>query len=129
MAFDPTLATARDRVRFALGDTDDANRLLADATIDAVLVLAGTAPTATVPTPAEAAAVSVLAGALLREFAQKPTSFSESGGISVSWAGRLDAWKALVAGAASAVPGTAGAMVAGFYRLDLVEPPALETVG
>jgi len=78
-----TLATARDRVRHAVGDTDAANPLRQDETIDALLALHG-----------EDGATAALAEALAAQFAQEPSSFG-SDGITVSWADRVKTWTAL----------------------------------
>lgn len=94
-SYDNTLFTALDRVRHALGDTDIDAPLRDDDTIEAVLILAGTTPDATVVTEAETVAIVDLASALAVEYARKPDSYSKSGGISVTWRERVKAWQTL----------------------------------
>lgn len=86
--FDETLPTAKDRLRRAVGDTavpDGALRQ--DEEIFSVLALY----------PDEAVAQAAIAEGLAVEFAQKPDSFSESGGVSVRWGERVKTWLALAA--------------------------------
>lgn len=80
-----TLATARDRVRHAIGDTDSQNQLRQDETILALIERHG-----------EQGAIAALAEGLASQFAQEPTSFS-SDGLSVSFADRIKTWTALAA--------------------------------
>jgi hypothetical protein len=94
-SYDNTLFTALDRVRHALGDTDIDAPLRDDDTIEAVLILAGGTPDATVVTEAETIAIIDLASALAVEYARKPDSYSKSGGISVTWRERVKAWQTL----------------------------------
>ena len=96
--YDPTLASARDRLRFALGDTNVAAPLEADTTYDAAIAWHG-----------EAGALRAMAEGLASRFAQKPDRISD-GDFSVSWGERVKAWRALVSG--SGAPGTAGTVQA-----------------
>ena len=122
-SYDISLFTALDRVRHALGDVDATAPLRDDETIEAVLLLTGTTPTATVVTDAETLAVIDLASALAVEYARKPDSFSKAGGISVSWRERVKAWQTLASSlraslaSAATVMGTAAASI-GVYRED-----------
>lgn len=98
-SFDDALITALDRVRDAIGDRDATDPLRSDEQIEQMLINAGTTATATtIDSDAENAAVAILAGGLYREFARKPSSFSKSGGISISWGNRVAAWKSLAEG-------------------------------
>ena len=83
MTYAPTLLTAHDRVRLALGDTDTVIPLLPDATVDAAILRHG-----------EAAAVAVLAEGLAARFAQEPDSITLSG-LSIRWGERVKSWLAL----------------------------------
>lgn len=93
--YDPTLFTALDRVRHALGDTVSPG-LRDDDTIEALLIAAGTTLEAVaINTTAEGLATASLAESLAMEFAQRPDSYSESGAtgsISVSWRERVKGW-------------------------------------
>lgn len=81
MAWDPTLATPRDYARLLLGDTDDANQLLLDATYDASLARYGYNLT-----------VGKLARGLATRFAQQPDEYDDEGGVQVRWRKRVDQW-------------------------------------
>jgi hypothetical protein len=81
--YSAALATARDRVRHAVGDIDSANQLRADETIDALLALYG-----------EPGATAALADGLASQYAQEPTSFG-SNGLSISWGDRVKTWSTL----------------------------------
>jgi hypothetical protein len=94
-----TLATARDRVRHAIGDTDAGNQLRQDETILALIDQLG-----------ETGAIAALAEGLASQFAQEPTSFS-SDGLSVSFGERVRTWTALAARIATANGGGASAGV------------------
>ncbi len=85
MSYNDTLATDLDKARALIGDTsNDANELLTDGHISAVLVLY-----------AFNAAVAFLATELATRFAQQPGSVSLPSGLSVSWATRVSTWLAL----------------------------------
>lgn len=75
--YDPTLPTARDRIRHATGDTV-APGLRPDETIDALLAQM-TEPEAT----------ATIAEGLASEFALKPTSINIPGGPAVSYSDRV----------------------------------------
>ena len=105
MAYDPTLDTPLDRLRFQLGDTDSAAELLPDGTYTAVL----TAQAALSDDDAviERGAALALLDGLIAKFAQMPSKVANDKGASVEWRDRLEAWKALrvrlLADAAAAV--------------------------
>lgn len=80
MAYDPTLPTARDRMRFTLGDIS-ADPLRTDATYDALLAQFDE-PTAT----------ALLAESLASEYAQNPSSVNV-GGVSVSYSSLVSQWQ------------------------------------
>ena len=106
--FDPTLATARDRVRFALGDTDVANALEEDVTYDVTIARYG-----------EGEALRVMAEGLASRFARKPDRITD-GDFSVSWGERVKAWRALASGStsnstASTVTATRGEVIESEY--------------
>lgn len=86
MAYDPTLDTPLDRLRFQLGDTDSAAELLPDGTYTAVLLAQDDDETA--------AALALLDG-LIAKFAQMPSKVATDKGASVEWRDRLEAWRAL----------------------------------
>ena len=86
MSYDPTLATARDKLRFRLGDVNTAAELLPDATYTAALDAHDDDETA--------AALQLLDG-LIALYAQMPSKTSTDAGASVEWKDRLEAWKAL----------------------------------
>jgi len=83
--FDPALPTYKDHVRLALGDTDVATPLLVDSTIDAKLGLFSYSE-----------AVAQLAEALISQFAQKPSDYTDKNGVSIKWSERVKAWRELV---------------------------------
>jgi hypothetical protein len=82
-SYDPLLATAKDRVRHSIGDTDATNPLRQDETIAAAISSDG-----------EAMATAILAEGLAAQYAQEPDSFG-SVGLSVSWRERVKTWLAL----------------------------------
>ncbi|MEN6583051.1 MAG: hypothetical protein ABFD54_11425 [Armatimonadota bacterium] len=88
--YDPTLPTLRDHIRLALGDTDTTNPLVQDETINAKLTTCGYCE-----------ALAQLAEALASEFAQRPDSYAESGGLTVKWGERVQAWQDLADSARS----------------------------
>lgn len=86
--FDPTLATARDRLRLALGDTDvsDATAVLfADETYDALIAAA----------ESEDGALLAAARAAYARLANEPTQFKDGDGA-VTWGNRLAAMSSLI---------------------------------
>lgn len=85
--FDPTLPTAVDRLRRALGDTT-APGLRTNEEVAATLARY----------PDEALALAVLAEGLAVEFAQKPDSISDEG-TTVTWRDRVKTWLAIASGA------------------------------
>lgn len=87
--FDPMLASALDRVRLSLGDTDETAPLLEDETITAMLAHQGND---------EAKATIALASALIVRFAQEPDKVTLAGDEgAVQWNSRLKGWQALIA--------------------------------
>ena len=105
-SYDPALPTARDRARLAIGDTDGANQLRQDETIDALVAAHG-----------EAEATARLAEGLATQFGRQPGSVAIPGGPTVSWGDRVRAWTAL-AGAmrTAAAVGTAATVSTGAAR-------------
>lgn len=95
-SYDDRLSTERDRIRFALGDTDDPNWLFADATIDAVLVSEGSVD----------AAVLYLARGLIARFAQQPVVITAQGETQ-DYRDRLTTWQRIVDTAEAAVAAAA----------------------
>ena len=97
--YDPSLPTARDRMRQVLGDTDvdpDSDALLPDETYDARLEEHG-----------ETLATAILAESLAARYGQEPDAVSVGGQVQVSWRDRCRTWlelaKRLRSVAASAV--------------------------
>lgn len=86
MTYDTSLSTAKDRLRFQLGDTDTTAELLPDATYAAVLLAQDDDETAT---------ALVLLDGLIARYAQMPSKVANDKGASVEWKDRLEAWKAL----------------------------------
>jgi hypothetical protein len=88
MALD--LATARDRIRLAVGDTDEADVLMPDGL--------GTYTTLLTQADAdEVAAYRAAAGALAAYWATQPVSLSASG-KSLNWSERVSSWQAMANG-------------------------------
>lgn len=81
--YDASLPSAKDRVRLALGDTNTANQLRSDETINALITAYG-----------EAAAAAQLADGLAAQFAQKPDSIGMDG-LTISWRERVRTWREL----------------------------------
>jgi hypothetical protein len=88
-SFNETLVTTKDIVRAALGDTDEASALRSDEAILATLAMFDEASS-----PINAT-IGFLALSLANEYRRRVSSFSESGGISVSWADRVKGWDQL----------------------------------
>lgn len=82
------LPTARDRLRFAVGDTNVAAALLVDVTYDAILAGVNND---------ERLATVVVCDALISRYAQEPTRAEITGVESAEWRDRLSAWKGLAA--------------------------------
>ena len=87
MTYNNTLATATDRIRFAVGDTGT-TELLPDATYTAVLEQVAND---------EGAAVRRIAAALAVQYAQQPTSLYDSGS-GMRWGDRVAQWNKLARG-------------------------------
>lgn len=102
-----TLATARDRIRFALGDTDVTSALLSDQEIAAALSAKGS----------EDAATTYLARGLVAKFANQPNHVTADG-VTLDYSERIAIWRE-VAQAAQAV--TTG----GGFRIRRVARPQL----
>lgn len=89
--FDPTLPTARDRIRLLIGDHtfggDPTAALRQDETIDSALLLTGDYRLAT----------AELADGLAAEYGQEPDSFTATGDMAISWRDRVKAWENLSA--------------------------------
>lgn len=83
--YNDRLTNELDTIRWQLGDTDMSDALLSDEHITAVLALKGSV----------SAAVSTLAGELVRIFARQPVRAS-SNGKSVDYSDRLAVWRELV---------------------------------
>jgi hypothetical protein len=81
-SFDPTLPTAKDRVRDAIGDRDPAEWLRSNEEIEARLFQLAD----------ELLTVVVMAEGLAAEYARRIDSYSESGGVSVRWSKRVETW-------------------------------------
>lgn len=81
--FDPTLATAKDRVRRLLGDPDTGQAMLPDATIPGAIDTYG-----------ETGAVIFLAESLAAEYGQLPVTTSADG-TSLDYSERVKTWQAL----------------------------------
>jgi hypothetical protein len=87
MAYDPALALARDRVRFVVGDTDDNNVLVPDATYNYWLDTAGLT---------ERQAVATIARYLISRYSQEPTRVSLPDGTTADFSERINGWTAIV---------------------------------
>jgi hypothetical protein len=87
MSFNPTLASALDRVRFAVGDTNTTAELLPDDTYNALL--AGTSGD-------ETRATVQAADYLVVRYAQEPDKLDLDGGkTAAEWNERIGAWRRL----------------------------------
>lgn len=84
--FDPALLTARDRVRFQLGDTDMAKPLIPDETYDAQIAWYG---------GDEQKAARELARGLIAEYGRKPVNI-KAGSVQVDYRERLTVWRGIV---------------------------------
>ena len=88
--FDPTLATLKDHIRLALGDTNVNTPLLDDQTINAKLAAFSYCE-----------ALAQCAEALISQFGQRPSEYGESGGVRITWGERISAWRKIVEDARS----------------------------
>jgi hypothetical protein len=122
--FDPALATARDRLRFDLGDTHVGATKAAGADVLALPVDDAVYAGALARRGGdEDLAYIDLADALIAKYAQMETKASVDGVESAEWANRLAAWRegvarrrAKVAAAAPTVPGRGSFSVARAHR-------------
>lgn len=94
------LSTALDRIRFALGDTDETLAMLPDETILGALGVNGSD---------ERRATISLAEGLMARYAREPDDVKTEG-RAISWKDRLAAWRSLVARLRSEL-GTAGGLM------------------
>lgn len=85
-SYDPSLAAARDRLRFTLGDTDVAAFRAPDATYDAVLASVGND---------ERSATIALAEAFAAAADQEPDEVDVQDGATTRWKDKARAWRAL----------------------------------
>lgn len=84
-SFDPSLGAWRDHARLALGDTDAADPLLADETIDGKIAAFGYLE-----------GLAQLADGLAVQAAQDPDKYAEGqAGLSAQWSQRVAAWRKL----------------------------------
>lgn len=96
--YEPAHDEPRDRIRFALGDTDSTEPLLQDETITAVL---------TQYSNDEERAIAHLAGGLVTRYSRMPDKIRKDDGTEVSWKERLTGWRSL-SGLATAATATGG---------------------
>lgn len=89
MTYDPTLADATSRVRFALGDISDTAPLLAEATYTALI---------TRYDDSEARATVAAAETLIALTAQSPDKLEITGALKLEWANRLAVWRSIANG-------------------------------
>ena len=94
------LSTALDRIRFALGDTDETLAMLPDETILGALDVNGSD---------ERRATISLAEGLMARYAREPDDVTTEG-RAISWRDRLAAWRSLVGRLRSEL-GTAGGLM------------------
>jgi len=104
--FDASLSTAKDRLRFALGDTDVTQPAAQDETYVAVLALNAAD---------EQLAAIQMADSLILRYAQLPDVVDVDGAIKVSWKDRIPAWEQLAARlrAITGAPGGASTYIQG----------------
>lgn len=98
--YDAALTTARDRMRFLLGDTDTSAPLLDDTTYDTLLSTVG-----------ETEGTAQAAEALASRYAQEPDQIGLGGDLQAQWRERVKTWLALAArlrGTAQAAAQAAG---------------------
>ncbi len=106
------LSTARDKVRFRLGDTDTASSLLSDEEIAAVLTLKGSV---------EDDACLYLAKGLLARYGREPVKITQDG-QTLDFSARIGVWEALVAELSQASSG-------GIRIRRMTRPQSIETPG
>ena len=109
MAYDPSLATATDRVRFSVQDVDDAAPLLPEATYTALIAIHN---------GVEKRATIAAAEALLARFAQQPDEVAVEGAVRVKYASRLAVWRTLAEGLRVELEATgkiSGALIVGRF--------------
>ncbi len=100
--FDASLPTARDRVRFLLGDVPEgassgtiSDALIQDETIDAMLAQASYTETC-----------RQMAISLLSRYSSEPDRYEEGNGLKLHWQNRLDGWKAVLKELKDTAPAT-----------------------
>lgn len=103
--YDTSLATVRDRMRLALGDTDMDVPLLSDEEYDGMYAHQGMS---------EPKTLIALARALIVRFAQQPTEVDIDGGVAVKWAERLAAWRELIIEQTAILAALTGTVPVGF---------------
>ena len=101
-SYNPALPTARDRLRWALGDTDAEEPLMDDVTYNAVLTANG---------QDEALSKISIAAALVAQYSREPDRVRKDDGTEVSWKDRLAGWRAI---ANSTITSPASASGGGF---------------
>lgn len=85
--YNPALPTARDKLRFKLGDTNTGAALIPDVTYDAVLSVVG---------GDEKKAAVALLDHLISRFAQLPNSTTaDDGAVRIEWKDRVATWRAM----------------------------------
>jgi hypothetical protein len=84
-SYNPALIDALDRVRRIVGDIDMAMPLMQDEEYNAILVAY----------PNEADAAATVLENLAAQYANRPQSIAEAGGMSVVWGDRAKTWLAL----------------------------------
>lgn len=107
--YSTALTNTSDHIRFALADTDVTNAILSDEEINAKISAYGFSE-----------ALAQCADAIATKLAQEPDSYSEDGGISISYKSRIDAMNKIAEKAR-----------AGFYKeptLDQVEDAKTVTI-
>lgn len=112
-SFDASLSTARDRVRFFLGDTINAGHLVENETIEAVLV----------GEPEERNAAAQIALSLAASYARKTGVTKRIGGTSISYGDVAKELRALAASLQAGADGviTASMLVGGISQADREE--------
>lgn len=114
--FTNTLPTAKDRMRYQLGDVNVAVPLEQDETYAANLTLYG-----------EELGTAVMAEALASRYAQKPDSISDDSG-SITWRERVKTWLALATRIRSGLSAASSSGVAGSITGTRGDEPTSEYV-